>query len=1461
MSQPNAATIAHSGPVVPFAGLPLPALLRRRSQECPDALAVRDGSARLTYSELVEEGHRLARHLAGAGIGRGDRVACALPRGVLAVVAQVALLGAGAVYVPVNASYPQGLLSRMLADLDVRHVLALREQSLAGMGAERIDLDDPAVAAAIAAQPADPPGEDPPLGAVAYIMHTSGTSGRPKAVAISHGAASNSMQAYAQRHPDPIGVYAVISSLTFDGAIGGVWWTLLSGGTVAMLPPDTATAIDELVSLLSGGDVSHTMVTPSLYRSILPAIAGPSPALRQLMVAGEPCDRQLVADHHRRMPGVELVNIYGPTETTVWCSSATLRPDEDVTVGTALANTELLVVGADGGIVPDGELGEVCVAGPNVGEGYLGDDELNKARFVAHPADAGRRAYRTGDLGRWRDDGRLELHGRIDEQVKVRGFRVETEGVAAELRAVPGVRDAVVALRSEQLVAYVVPQWDERSVAAELQRSWNVLYGELDHSDELVGWTSSYTGERLPEAEMDEWRAATLALARENGAPRSLLDLGFGTGMMLTRLAPDCERVVGLDPSPVAIEPLRAKIAEMGLHQVELRTADAADTAGLAGFDLVLCNSVAFYFHGAGHLAKVIAGARAAAAPHGRVILGDLKDPSLQDALHAAVVLANADGNEPVAALRQRWRRRVELDPYLLTDPRWFTRTLSGCRVEVRPRRGTARNEMNDFRFDVVITPEPDEYLDVPRWRPWPGGLDALAGLLTGREPIGLTRVPNRRTAGACAVRARLTGQDGQDTAASLRRLAAAAEDAAVHPEELAAMAAERGWEVRFSRAAGWPDGEFDAVFTRPAAGGAASGAAPAIRWPDGPRDGELIAEPIHRQVVATATDRLLPLLRERAEDRLPAHERPAAYVMLTELPMGVHGKVDHSALPGPPSSRSGLSAGYARPVLPIEQRIARALEEILGIDRVGLHDDFVELGGDSLLAVRLTTRLSEWFGLSLPTRVVFDEPTVARLAALIADRGPGDGRGGGGAASLGERLPRQSGRLPLTPPQAFQREFTARSGSSRGTGPLVLLPVRYRIRGPIDRAALEAAVDQTVAWHPALRTSVHLNGSPEDAHQFVHPPAGGILRTLDACGADPDAVLQAFHESSPLDLAAGDVFTAELVRVSEQDHLLSLRLHNFVGDATSLAIVEEEIGRRYRALRAGRVPAGIPRSDYAALSTRRPPVPRPEDLRYWNRKLDGCAPVELVPGGTIHHTAGHHTSAQSLMVPAGPARSFLRLARAQGVTFAGAVYAAFCAIIAADTGDPDTRVLAVNSVRSDSLAHTVAAIADMVLLRHRVRPESPVAESLTAAHQEMHQALRHDSVSLFSAHTRPPALERLLARSQFIYLDVLPPVSGLRLEGCSTERFDQLDQDFPGPYDIAAHLGLLVRPEGDRIRLAAAYDTSYAPASYVRGLLERMRDIITACTRADSPPLAALAEPDPWLARLWKERGPGPHD
>ncbi|RPF39372.1 non-ribosomal peptide synthetase [Streptomyces sp. TLI_185] len=1437
---------------VDFPALPLPALLRQRAELCPDAIAVQDLSESLSYAELVAQAHRLARYLQGLGVQPGTRVACALPRGVPAIVVQVAVFALGAVHVPINAAYPEALLSRLLADVDAQFMVAMQDQEVSSK-AKRIDLDDPSVGRAVAALAGDRLERDPMLKDLAYVIHTSGTSGRPKPVAVSHGAISNSMQAYAHRYSTPITRLVLVSPMTVDACLAGIWWTLLSGGCLRLLSPDTAQAVGELVSALSDGETSHTVLTPSLYRAVLSSVgtATTTPsALRQVMVAGEQCPPDLVSEHYRVLSDVDLVNGYGPTEAAVWCASATLQPGTDVVVGTPIANTELWVLDALGQIMAPGEFGEVCVGGVSLADGYLGNPELTRARFVPHPLDSRRVVYRTGDLGRWRADGRVELRGRLDDQIKIHGYRVEPDGVADALRTHPGVRDAVVTAH-DGLIAYVVPEWDEQSAAEQLRQSWSTVIDDLDHGDQRIGWTSSYTGERLSDQDMDEWVADTVRLAEE-GNPRSLVELGCGTGMLLTKLAPGRDRVVGLDMSRPTLDALAETLDTLGLHHVELRHGDARDVNSLSGFDLVLCNSVTPYFSGPDQLAAVLSGALRATTPEGRVVFGDVKDLGLEDALHAAVVLASADDDVPVATLRELWRRRIDLDPHFLVDPRWFLQAAGDRRVEVRPRQGAARNEMNDFRFDAVVFPGPANEIEIAEWVPWPGSPEALRALLTGDEPIGVLRVPNQRTAGACVIRAQLTSSDDEHTAGSLRQLAAEADSSAVRPEQLTALAAELGWTVRFSRASGWTCGGLDAAFLPPSADGDLP-----VRWPQQPCEGELTNAPIRRHVIASAIERLLPDLREHAAGRLPEHERPSTYVVLTELPLTESGKLDRAGLVAPPAERPALSTPYVRPVLPIECRVAEILAELLRLDRVGVHDNFVELGGDSLLAVRAAVRLRTAFGVDLPVRTVFDAPTVVQLAALLADSphqtvAPQ-------AATIQESAVDQE-TLPLSPAQMLLWAYDLQFNRGLVPGPDFTLGSHYRISGPLDTNALARAVDEVVNRHEALRTTLQLVGEPEDLYQVIDPPTTEILRVVTSDRADIAAVLAELQESTPLLPAQGKVFAAELVSGPNQEHLLSLRMHHMVSDGHSVGVVEREISQLYQEICSGHEAALPGPPSYRGLLGTSASVPAPDDLLYWTQKVAGCGPVELVPPWHLETvTEPHATLVRSLVLPAPQAQPFLRFARSQRVTLHSALYAVLCTLIAADTGDRDVRLLTVSAARhSAELERTVGLVLDAVLVRHHLRPGLPVGEAFTAAGGDLCEALRHDSIPLLGLCQLLPDMLAAFGPSQSVVFEVLAPVNGLSFESCSIRHSDQLKDDFAGRmFQLPAQLAVIARPEGDALRLAAVYDPAFVPVSYVDSLLARMRDVVVACVEPDSQPLDQLALPDPWLTALWEQGRP----
>ncbi|SDY90253.1 amino acid adenylation domain-containing protein [Amycolatopsis xylanica] len=1432
---------------VDFPALSLPALLRRAARLRPDTVALSTPERKLTYRALIGEVDRAVSCLRARGVGRGSPVVCVLPRGVAAVVAQAAVFARGAVYVPVAEEAPVAVLEQALGGFGAPFLLTDQ------VGLARLDHEiDPAIRRICFVEPwlhagdeSVAPCPDPSLDDLAYVVHTSGRSGRPKAVMVSHRAIANSTQARLLRYPFPVGEFAFLTPMTVDTGFAGIWWTLASGGTLRLLSADPARAVGELAEVLRSGTVTHTMVTPSLYRSVLPTVEHPSPSLRQVVVSGEPVPADLVAEHYARLPRVDLVNEYGPAETSVWCAGVTLRPGEDVTVGTPIANTQLWVLDEERPL-PPGRFGEVCVAGTALADGYLGDPDATRERFVPHPFEAGKLLYRTGDVGRWRDDGRFELRGRLDDQARIHGIRVEPSGVAMTLASHPAVRQAVVVARplpghyQDRLVAYVTPHWRRDPQPVEL--------------------TSSYTGERLPVSDRREWIDHSVGLACERPAG-SVLELGCGTGLLLTRLARECTRYVGTDASADALDVLAARVS--GMEQVELRCEDVRTALRdrFAEFDLVLCNSVPQYFPSPAFLTEVLEGAVRACRRGGRVILGDILDFGLREAFHASVVLAAADEDVPAQVLEQRLRQRLDLDPLLWVDARWFARAVASlgrfADVQVRPRRGRGRTEMTDFRFDVVLCLDTEpEVLELDDWWFWADdALDAraLRKLLTAStsETVGVLGITNQRTAGACAVRDALAQPGfGEPDCRGLRWLAAEAERAAVHPEELAELAEELGWELRLSRAAGLADGALDAVFHRPGP------AEWTVRWPN---SGQVVPErclstdPLHRHVIADARERLVPELREYAAELLCAHERPAEYVVLAELPLTAHGKVDHAALPSPPGRRPELGTGYARPASPIEERVAEIFAELLGIDRVGRFDDFVELGGDSLLAVRAAVLIEAEFAVRLPIRIVFDLPTPQLLAGRLSVS-PAE------PAAVEAEAPDEDDRLPLTVPQLLLWGHDSLLGGDMVAGPDCALTISYRVHGPLNVPVLAEAVDELVNRHEALRTSLHLPGGQlENGYQRVGPARSGVLRVVDAERLDAAAVLRALQVDEPLDPGSGRVFAAELARVSDVEALFSLRIHHLVADGWSMALIERELTRLYEGIVTGRGPDLPTPPSYraqvrhATTPSTRDPID-PADIAYWAWKVRGAKPVELVPSEYLEiPVEPPRTEVRSILVPPDEAEPFLRLARARRATLYTALYTVFASIIAADTADPDVRLLSVNAARrSADLERTVGLFLDAVFLREQVHAGLSFADLLTVHGRELHDALRHDSVPMLGLCRALPEMLDVFGRSQSVVFESLVPLTELRLTGCSVQRRDQYQEGFTGRVpQIPAHLAVATRQESSSLRLAALYDPGFVPKSYVDDLLRRMRAVVVACGRDGALAPGAVVKADHWLETL----------
>jgi amino acid adenylation domain-containing protein len=442
-------------------------LVAAQAERTPGAAAVVFQGETLTYAALEAGANRLAHHLRRLGVGPETRVGVCAERSPELVVALLGTMRSGGAYVPLDPSYPSERLSYMLRDAGVQVLLTQERllERLPRMEADLVCLDRDRER--IAAESADPPSAPSDPDGLAYVIYTSGSTGAPKGVQVSHRGLAHSTAARFARYPEPVRGFLLLSSVSFDSSVAGIFWTLCSGGSLHLPPNDAWHDPVRLVEIAARGRVSHVLCVPSLYAALLDEAErrpGWDPAVA--IVAGEECPRGLVERHFGLLPGTALYNEYGPTEGTVWCTVHACRADDAsrlVPIGRPVPGTRVYVLDAAGGPAPAGVVGEVHVGGGGVARGYLGRPELTAEKFVPDPfsPQPGARLYRTGDRARWRPDGELEFLGRFDAQVKVRGFRIEPGEIEAALRGHPAVREAAVLAREDapgqrRLVAYGV---------------------------------------------------------------------------------------------------------------------------------------------------------------------------------------------------------------------------------------------------------------------------------------------------------------------------------------------------------------------------------------------------------------------------------------------------------------------------------------------------------------------------------------------------------------------------------------------------------------------------------------------------------------------------------------------------------------------------------------------------------------------------------------------------------------------------------------------------------------------------------------------------------------------------------------------------------------------------------------------------------------------------------------------
>ena len=443
-----------------------------------DAVAVVSGELTVSYEELNGRANRLAHHLRGLGVRKGDFVATCMERSVEMVVSVLAILKAGAAYVPLDASYPRERLELMLDDAAASVVLTVDAHvgAVRGSAEHVVCLDSDWTA--IQQQPDTNPDVAISAEDLAYLMFTSGSTGAPKGVAVKHGCVARLVidSDYVPFAEDEIIPH--ISNCSFDAATFELWGSLCNGGRLVIISRDEVLSLRTFAKTLHETNVTAMFVTTALFNQMVATVPDAFSKMRHVLFGGETVDPATVRKLLTGRPPKRLLHVYGPTECTTFATSYLIEElaedAQTVPIGRPIANTTCYILDRNRRPAPTGVPGELYIGGDGVALGYHNREELTAQGFIPSPFNEDERLYRTGDLVKFRSDGNIEFLGRLDHQVKIRGFRIEPGEIEVHIARHPSVKDVKVLAREDtpgdkRLVAYVVAESGTSIDTAELQ--------------------------------------------------------------------------------------------------------------------------------------------------------------------------------------------------------------------------------------------------------------------------------------------------------------------------------------------------------------------------------------------------------------------------------------------------------------------------------------------------------------------------------------------------------------------------------------------------------------------------------------------------------------------------------------------------------------------------------------------------------------------------------------------------------------------------------------------------------------------------------------------------------------------------------------------------------------------------------------------------------------------------------
>lgn len=1219
-------------------------LFEAQVEQAPDAIALVFEGRQLTYNELNSRANQLAHHLRDLGVQSEMLVGLCVERSVEMIVGMLGILKAGAAFVPLDPGYPMDRLSFMFEDARLP-VLLTQEHLAASLPCQwlqTICLDsDWDLIAAQSDENLD--GVSAPDN-LAYVIYTSGSTGKPKGVMLQHTGLGNmvraQIKAFGVRSDSRVLQFA---SFSFDASVSEVFMALLAGARLYLGTRETLMPGPALLQTLRENEITTVTLPPSVLAAM---DSDQLPDLEVIIAAGESCSLETVA---RWSKGKRFFDAYGPTEDTV-CATLAELDGSRVTIGGPIANNQIYILDKNLEPVPAGVFGELHIGGVGLARGYLNRPELTAEKFIANPFGEGSRIYKTGDLARWFPDGNIDFFGRIDHQLKVRGYRIEAGEIEAVLNSHPEVSTSVVIAREnsageKRLAAYYIPRTIEREefVSADQMELWPSV-AEFYVYDDLL-----YLAMTADERRNESYKVAINRHVKD----KVVLDIGTGKDAILARFCVEAgaKRVYAIELLKETYDKAKATLESLGLtDKITLIHGNSMEVELPEKID-VCVSEIVGPIGGVEGAAPIINNAWRFMKDDGVMI------PERSLTRMAAVTLPEEFLENPsFTKVAARYVDKVFEQVGYKFDLRLCLRNFSPENIV------SNYQPFEDLDFSKPIEAEYQHEFEFVIDRD-----SKLAGFVLWLNLYTVAdEVINILEHEYCWLPVYL-------------------------PVFYPVVEAQAGDVIKGTVTGRFCDNNLNLDYTVNGTLFRQSGEPVDFDYTTYHHKEIFQATEFHKKIFPESrtntgenlqSQALSKKLKAHLKEVLPDYMIPSYFVMIDALPLTPNGKIDHRALPAPDFDHPQAGVAFVAPRNQIEEILAKSWSQGLNISQVGIDDNFFELGGDSIRSVQVLAKAQER-GLEVSVQQLFKYQTIRKLAehlnlpAAAAEVTPRIEPFEMISAADREKMPPHVvDAYPLT---AMQAGMVFQSDLQRGDA-LYHAVNSFQLRLPFDRDALQRALQQFAELYEVMRISFDLANFSEPL-QLVHDTVQIPLRVDDLRALSASEQEKAIAEwlkvdrYTRLDLTQAPLLRFHVHRRTDETLQFTFTAHHAIFDGWSDAVFLTGLLKLYleilekRSVDASPLPVSF--RDYVALE--KEARGSEESRQFW---MDWLSDADTTRAPNWSNSAPEQIAERfdSSHIQFGPelGRKLSDLARSRGVTIKSILLAAHLHVCALLSGRRD---------------------------------------------------------------------------------------------------------------------------------------------------------------------------------------------